>query len=102
MSFDAGVNKANNLLDESQAASLNAQNLTMAITETIDHLSNNVSKQIMKTHEVAKDQIEADMKAQGVLATHQKDVSFFFIRKFPFLSFVFVKTNFSYVVNTVK
>jgi hypothetical protein len=77
--FDAWVDKANNILEESLAANLNAKNLTMAITETIDHLSNNVSKQIMKTHEVAKNQIEADMKAQGVLATHQKDVSFFII-----------------------
>lgn len=74
LSFDAWKSKASDILGQAETANLNAQNLIMAITETIDHLSNNVSKQIMRTHEVAKSQIESDLKSQGVLATHQKDV----------------------------
>lgn len=53
-----------------------------------NQVSSDVSKQILSTHEVVKDQIETDLNRQGILITQQKDVSMFKKKNKFFLKFL--------------
>ncbi len=84
---------ADDVLFQTRSANENADKLIFVITESIDQLSEDVSAQVMRTHEVTKNQIENDLKSQGVLATQQKDVCLLyedaiFLKKKMFINLV--------------